>query len=1455
MPDDNATLQSDFENLVGKYNGPSEHEQHLSDWGVSAAIGHLGNGLKTVGSLAENLAEHNPATSALVGGITGKITQPEAGDIEHAGSLLGPRVGAAAKKYAEAPKPGVAGHLEAGLASGGLSLGKWMAFGKLAEGVNIVSTPIIDAISPTFRQVMVKSALGTKLAQVASGAAGAGAGTMGVNVIEGQKPAEGVGANMFIGGILGAATGNYSPETSSRIQQNASLIVQKAGGEKITRDISNIVDSVHKASMGQYSPQEATNAVRAVFHGEADPVQTQVVKNALQADPALHTDATGRHLWDVVNGNAKGHPPATEAQINEFLDAQEGGDFLSALFGGKDIGKGRDPVTGFPDVQPAPSRADEGFPNVRPAPGKEAPQTPEPFGTEVSISEPAEGALPGESRSVRVGASTDAGTPVSAPGIRYAIPSGADPKTDIPAAPLLTLPKDLTPSQKEIFTAAKGNDWKALEKVVTKGKGSATNLERMVTGDILKPEHITNSDVARQLAGHLLDRAEGLSPNGAKFHQLMEAADGFIDRASQLRGESTTPNGKFVREMESGDIVRTAKIDADNSVLVDKNGKSAIVANKDLPPSPKVKVEAPLLDPANAEALKQLEQLLGNNDSPPDAIAPKSKAGFVFPTEKTGLRGFSKGAVRIPRGKPATDPILNKVVARMGGKAFETPEGIVVKMGGVEQVFPDSDSAIYGLKSVVTNLRKDAEFEQVVDNAIKTDKIPVPKADPTMHKALQIAQKFTSQDAITKLPEFKSALLKPLTRFGATKGLRGFATQLGILKNMGEGGRDLATATLWYHNAEESLQGAWMNKTLAKNLDTIKKSGLTATQLRNGLGDPEAVKLYQETVSPVLNEMFKNAKALGLDTTSIFDQAGNTDKIYVPLTWDFAAKHLDDPSLLAEAGAMGMPSDPAELAKYFNNSDLAAKQTKTVDGKALDQAARARNVKWVQKHSASMAASLEKERKGHINYDEDIKNNVTRALLRGTKRLAEVASFGPDLDKALNNIARIEGFDNQQLAWGILDDSLGRRNVAAGNAITFFQDMARGKLSASWTKHIIQYPMMGAKEGFLPLMSGFVRTLAHPMISHEMASKIGAIIDRSRFDIVSGEATDSGGILNTVGKSVSNIGGFQLHKFVNTLRTVGTNVMAASFDMYYDKAMSGDADALAHLSDTFGSKISIEQLKEFNKGDLREAAMKMGADKAAGNFRPLDQPGIARDPLSGETSIIGKVIAQFTTIQYQLARNTIEPLINPNYSRQARVKNLVRTLIAAPVGGALASYLSKNVVGAPNMGEKELLHAADELIAGVHKHGVANISVARQAAFAELQSLVIYGAFGATSDYAQFAFTGGSWQDLERAPVAASVATQGIQGASAAVSLIRALGTGAHSSLLAKKEAQRRLADSVGGVFGGESIGFVRGKGLPAALFSKAKQAVGGKPYKGLPHKEAKPPKHQTLREIVTGGD
>lgn len=75
------------------------------------------------------------------------------------------------------------------------------------------------------------------------------------------------------------------------------------------------------------------------------------------------------------------------------------------------------------------------------------------------------------------------------------------------------------------------------------------------------------------------------------------------------------------------------------------------------------------------------------------------------------------GFIAILHGTPATDPVLNRFVGMLGGKAYETPEGIVTQIGGVAQPWPDVASAFDGMKRLVTERRQAAELREPAEKA------------------------------------------------------------------------------------------------------------------------------------------------------------------------------------------------------------------------------------------------------------------------------------------------------------------------------------------------------------------------------------------------------------------------------------------------------------------------------------------------------------------------------------------------------------------------------------------------------------------------------------------------------------------------------------------------------------------------------------------------------------------
>jgi len=949
-----------------------------------------------------------------------------------------------------------------------------------------------------------------------------------------------------------------------------------------------------------------------------------------------------------------------------------------------------------------------------------------------------------------VGTPTEAGTPVAAPGgVEFVIPPTANPATDIPKAPQLVMPKRLTTAQKAVFERIKQPYSDASETFFSR---NSKHVVEMAVRGIVQPKDINDANVARTIAGVLQDEAlEGeetakkgirlVKPETKKYSpeekfwatlatvdeikttdpkklQLLELRDKFINRAFELRGEKPPlPVNELLREVGTGDIIRVQPHDEGTVLLTDKKGNTAIARSSDIPPQ---KVVKPVVGPdvwENPESLKQLEVMaekvpideLIKEDAAasPEDVEELNKAlnapldrhqsfeDFLQSIKKMRqekINRSQRGAITFSRKLTLMDPsknVLASFLEPLGIKVYKTSWGeTVLDINGELRKFPNERDAFQFVHGKITLSRMAAEQEQVMREgkttipkavqAAAADAKEAPPATPEAQKGLS-----KRVDLYHKLSFAESAVpprrtIKYSLRWELSRGKAALAA-------MGGPGRELAAGLDLFSSGREALDANDLG-VLKKVIPQLKKMGATVRNIETKTAQPEAIKLYEEQVLPILDRQFKDAQLLGLAGDPI------VDKVYVPHSFDVRPEEIPA-NLVEKMRAAGVAENAEQAANMLNDPDRflgmvegAADTTKASYLKRLEV------LKWLRENSASLAASLEKARKGAEGYSDDLES-IYRVVMARNRRIMEAAVFGPNLeraDAAFKQLTMSFPRDLVERAMLTFNDARGKLYVRNPNWMVGLMDAQRLALSLSGIKHTYQAALVIARFGYTRAVQGLLRTMLRPLESYNYLKEVGAAADLTRYSLTEGDlwAGDPQSLFLKGAKAVGDVGSLSFHLMMSTVRTFAANVARNVFKKTLQRALAGDADALALFSATLKKKVTPELLRSIPPDVLQDAFVQETANWAGMVFRPQEIPSIAR-----HTSLV-KLGLQFYSYMWQMTGNIMDEITNPNFSRMRRAKALFGLLTAMPVLSVLVAQFHHRI-GADTIDSLEMLDAWD----------------------------------------------------------------------------------------------------------------------------------------------------------------
>jgi hypothetical protein len=1246
------------------------------------------------------------------------------------------------------------------------------------------------------------------LSQSVSGGVIGGTATAATGVVTGKK--QNIPANVGLGMMFGALGGAYESVTSARIQENFANLAQSFSTDD--KEGLGAVDKLaqHMASKEKIPQAEAVKRIAKIYAGNGSDIDKLALQTYSKSNPELFQHPMVKRLLGEPDEEIEGSPYGVripkENEVHAQFDALKSDNPVDIL------SQGHSYKSEFADAPTIPPVAKQALESNGFSPQYFEPQPKEPIELTPDM--------------VLMGPSTDAGRAVVSKAETFVLPPDAEVK-DIPPAPKLKPPRVTKGMRETLDLATKTADWGTLEKRLAKNQENRASLGKLVVHGLLEPDAINSPNVANTIGNALRDIANALPATEAAVREnFLEHADDFSRRFFSLRGEepptgiedpnwraragkktvgptvgdlsdrpermrpagghikaaetatyrvtsvgSRTRGWAYVRETESGDIMRTVRNADETTDIIDKSGKTAKVKTKRLNsrprinkavspvnpgelvglkdantlkkveialngethpqmmpgPSPGVMPTPPNVDevrektqtPAtkvatkklSAAALKEkavkLEKLLAEEmkaksepqdlSSIAERMSKPTKSDTLIPASMLdklmkGLKENPKGAITFMKGKRIKGTTLANFAESMGHELWQTKDGFVTRdmNSGEERLHPNDQYAYGYLKGLTSEMRNKAEVDAVVDRSaahldqksarrllragVKAEKIPVSDLD----KIAKFAQ------ARGLLPGAERPPL--LVRMGVIGPhsylVRSLIRQNAELMTMGEGGINLGNIARLWGDTHEQVRNYFVQRVeaTAKMLDSVTN----VRELQDRKAPAEAQEAYRRIIGSTWMESYKSARGLGGNMAPLIEQDGMD---YVHRHFDIGTAEIPA-SVIEEARVQGIAETPAEVAKILNDPDKelpAPKNTK--DQKSMQDWLASQD--WARKRGTSISHSLETSRRGNSGYTNSIYKSVMAKVNEDARRIADLSVFGPrdaNLESAFKKIAGDAdlGSERANRARLIMNDVRGRLHIPMSEGTKNATAAMKFWLFVSGPRHLANNLWTSMHFGVTPTMLQGLNVMAHGVgLAGEDAAymrRIGAMIGRDSLDAVDEhveellkEGSDEA-VTNTKSwsaamglpdwtKRVGRAGTYGLHVFLNGARLTAGILAKNTFNETLSRAMAGDADSLALLSEAFHAKVTPEFLASQDKEAMMMAYSKSAADVAGGTYRPDDYPEFSRSP-------VGQQLTRFKVFQWTLTHNIYQELLNPNYSYARRVKAAARLAIAIPLLGA-----------------------------------------------------------------------------------------------------------------------------------------------------------------------------------------
>ena len=666
-----------------------------------------------------------------------------------------------------------------------------------------------------------------------------------------------------------------------------------------------------------------------------------------------------------------------------------------------------------------------------------------------------------------------------------------------------------------------------------------------------------------------------------------------------------------------------------------------------------------------------------------------------------------KGALSVPRGTRIRKTGVSDLAERMGGEVWRVPEGIVIRHadGAESPPFPSGAAAMEYMRRHITISRMSADADDVAESAVahldpkstkyalklgkKALAVHIENIDAQLALTKQLSKQISAAGGGEAAPFFIRHTPGAIAQIRASGIMRNHA----FLMSYGEGGERLANLSDLYSTTYESIENYMVNR-VAEVAHFLKRVA-TTRQIEDGTAAHEALDLFDKVVAPLFDDVLdKNSRTVGIEPKPRI-----TGKRYMHHAYTFTKDDIPD-DIHAEMRQRGLADTADEAAKVLNDPEHVIPEPATRDPKTVGD--RLAQVAWAQEKAHGIADSIEHARRGNDGYSDDPEYSIMRKVRADSRRLAEAAVFGPNLGAIDENLQKISGNGGTMrdviAANKVMNDVRGRINVESSPLLDIGGEAIRLWMSTAGTRHLTQNALTAMKFGNTRLVyealdmfarAPFMFTPGKLGGDFHLAQQQGATLRWSAFELdehptdwVRGTPPELAAAnshlralhLPEIAHTMGTAGTAMLHVVLNGTRTLAHKTATAAFDSIYERALRGNTDDLACISDLVKARVTPEFLKTADRDALKERFAKSAADTSGITYRPQDMPGYSRSPL-------GKQLVRFKTFLWGVSHAFANELTNPNYSYKRRALVAVRALMMVPAIGTLDPALRHWMTG------------------------------------------------------------------------------------------------------------------------------------------------------------------------------
>ncbi len=687
------------------------------------------------------------------------------------------------------------------------------------------------------------------------------------------------------------------------------------------------------------------------------------------------------------------------------------------------------------------------------------------------------------------------------------------------------------------------------------------------------------------------------------------------------------------------------------------------------------------------------------------------------------LKGKSKGAITGKPYHPQYGTLLTNRFANFAkdlghGRSFIDDEGkitVETKVDGktIPVTYPDELSASAGLASLGNERAEMSRQGATIERAIASDKIP-PLPVSSLEGSGSIA--FDHAVGLNLPPEQVEprARMADIDPFGILHDGKAF------LESRGKNGQNLSFLSEQYMDGVQTWRGRIDAAVSQFDREVGSKTGYN--DLRETEGRKGRVDIYSKTMRQVLNQQYADAQAVGAPVAPLIQDTAS--QIYIPhrvalstLTKQIGGKPTN--AFLDSMISAGLADSRDSAWQRFietggwlhvDRERTVAEMVEKVNARnkslgkpAISKTEAERQLDLFSAKAQAIAPSLQYDREGSLNYDNDLRATFKAVAMRNARMIEEYRVFGTRnerLNASIDGIRKQFSSVDAEQALGLVDMIRGRnygaheglRDTVMGSAINF----DRTYLTMSALYHIPQNFFVGSRFGwgnFFKSMPEFISRMSTPE-GREQFIRAGAALKRSMDTMHQGVLNEAPSRFEKVARYIGDKAAALLEHTINFSRKFASVVGEDAFTRFHDKLKLGDnPKVLADLNELMNRPGTTREawlgLKGRELAVAREQAGMRAANWAFFRFDSLTQP-----MAMSTGGNLAKIILQFKSFLYPYTRLVYHELFKETGARQARM--WLTMLAGMPAYGYAQSKL-REFIGAGTKSTKATVKAVNEL--------------------------------------------------------------------------------------------------------------------------------------------------------------